>query len=71
MVDLDNSQNVVRRFYIDQNRQYPDFKESISHIFHYDFVSSDASKVNPHLFVVDWQIPESEENEVTQDYIPA
>jgi hypothetical protein len=71
MVDLENSQDVVRRFFIDQFHQYPDSKANTSHLFHYDFMSSDASKVNPHLFIVDWQIPESEENTVTREYIPA
>ncbi len=68
MVELDSSRTVIRRFHTEQNKLYPDFNKNAATKFRYDFLSYVASKVNPHLFVVDWQIPESEDGNVMEGY---
>lgn len=68
MVDLDISQPAFKRFYLQHDHKYGDFKELTSYKFHYDFVSFDTSDDNPYLFVVDWQITEPDESNVTPHY---
>ncbi len=71
MVYLYDSRTVIRKFHFEQNQQYPDLKKTTSPKFHHEFLSNTGSDVSPHLFVVDWQIPESEESNYRQDYLSA
>lgn len=71
MVDLYDSRAVIRKLHFEQNKQFPDLNKNTFPKFHYEFVSLDASKVNPHLFIVDWQIQESEEDKVFRDFLSA
>jgi hypothetical protein len=67
MVDLDSSQIALKRFHFLQDRQYPDYKEFTSCNVDYDRMGFEVPIVNPYLFVVDWQISESEDVEVTRE----
>ncbi len=71
MVDLNISQPPYKRFYLQQDLKQRNPKEIVSYKFHYDFVSFDVSEVTPHLFVVDWQITEPEEDVENLNYRPA
>jgi len=65
MVDLAGSQIVPKRFHLPQDHQYPDYKEFTSGKNNYDRVGFEVPDVNPHMFVVDWQIPDSEDVVIT------
>ena len=70
MVDPDSTQFVLKRIHVQQAHHYEDLKEFTSHIFNYNPVGFKTSRVSPHSFIVDWQIPESE-NEEKMHYLPA
>jgi hypothetical protein len=70
MVDLDSSQIVLKRFHLQQSHHYTDFKEFTSRIYNYNPVGYKTSRVSSHSFIVDWQIPESENDEKKHEFLP-
>jgi hypothetical protein len=70
MVDLNSSQFVLKRFYLQHVNQNADFGEFSSRIFNYNPEGYKTSHVSPHSFIVDWQIPESEVEEKKQELLP-
>jgi hypothetical protein len=68
MVDPNSSQIVLKRFHLLHVNQNADFGEFSSQIFNYNPVGYKASRVSPHAFIVDWQIPESGEDEKKREY---
>jgi hypothetical protein len=70
MVDLNSSQIVLKRFHLQQAHQHTDLREFTSRIFNYTPVGYKTSHVNPHSFIVDWEIPESVEDEKKHELLP-
>jgi hypothetical protein len=70
MVDLDSSQIVLKRFHLQQVHQNADLKEFTSRTFNYNPVGYKTSHVSQHSFIVDWQIPESENDEKRHEFLP-
>ncbi len=68
MVDLDSSQIILKRFHLQQANHRTDLKDFTSHIFNYTPVGYRTSQASEHAFIVDWQIPESGENEKKHEY---
>jgi hypothetical protein len=71
MVDLKSSRLVIRQFRDGQNPAQSDISVSVrsSRTFFSESKRSGESRVDPYLFVVDWEINESENEEVTQDWL--
>jgi hypothetical protein len=71
MVDLNNSQFVLKRSNLQQGHQQADSSEFTWHLYNDHRVGKASSYVSSHSFVVDWQIPESENVEKTHEFLLA
>ena len=68
MADLDNIRFDLKRLHLQQAHQNSNLKDFTWHLFNdYPFVFK-SSHVTLHSFIVDWEIPESENDEKTHEF---